>query len=390
MSSLKRALLVVATIVITLAVVWGYLQLNTTLAIVNERISNLSKAVDKLSAALKEIESSIQTVTVTRTIRGFESVTEVYEKVKDSVVMVRAYGVVWTSTGSGFVYDADGHIVTNYHVIKDARYITVTFMDGTSVDASIIGTDPYSDIAVLKVNPNEVTLKPVKMGNSTELKIGEQVVAIGSPFGLAGSVTTGIVSQKGRLLDTGWGYSIPGIIQFDAAVNPGNSGGPLLNMDGEVVGMTTAIESPTGSFVGIGYAIPSSIIQRVVPSLISKGSYSHSWMGIRAINMDRTIAEAMNVNVRTGILIIDVVRGSPADRAGLRGGDRDVNIGGTVIRIGGDIIIEINGTPVRTIDEFLSYMEEKTSPGDVVRLTIVRSSQIMYIDVVLGERPPPQ
>lgn len=386
---MKRALAVVATVAVVLVSIWGYLQLNAMLTAMDQRISAISSDFNRLSQAIKDLESKVITVTVTKTVVAPGPATEVYERVKDSVVMIRATGLGWVSMGSGFVYDTEGHIVTNNHVIEGARYISVTFLDGTSFSASVVGADPYSDIAVLKVDTKGITLKPLRLGNSTELKIGEQVVAVGSPFGLAGSVTTGVVSQKGRLLETEWGYSIPSIIQFDAAVNPGNSGGPLLNMNAEVVGITTAIQSPTGSFVGIGYAIPSSIISRVVPSLISKGSYSHSWMGIRGINMDESIAEAMGVDVKRGVLITDVVKGGPADKAGLRGGTRDVNIGGTIVRIGGDIIIEVNGIPIRSFDELLSYMEERTSPGDVIRLTVVRSSQIIYVDVILGERPPP-
>jgi len=389
MTSLKKALTVTLIIIASLLVAWFAINTASTLTSINAKISELSDNVSKLYNRLESLEESITYTTVTKTVIATSPVTEIYEQVKDSVVLIRATSYYGTSLGSGFVYDKLGHIITNNHVIEGSYSITVTFLDGTSLAASVVGTDPYSDIAVLKVRPDVVTLKPLKLGNSSELMIGEQIVAVGSPFGLAGSVTTGIVSQKGRLLETTYGYSIPGVIQFDAAVNPGNSGGPLLNMKGEVVGITTAIESPISGFVGVGYAIPSTIIARVVPALIEKGSYVHSWIGITGTNMNEEIAGAMKVNVTKGVLITDVAPGSPADRAGLRGGDRVVRIGGQTIKIGGDIIIAINGIPIKTIEEILTYLEEKTSPGDVVVFSVLRGTEILQIRVVLGERPPP-
>jgi S1-C subfamily serine protease len=389
MTSLKKALTVTLIIIASLLVAWFAINTASTLTSLNAKISELSDNVSKLYNRLESLEESITYTTVTKTVIATSPVTEIYEQVKDSVVLIRATSYYGTSLGSGFVYDKLGHIITNNHVIEGSYSITVTFLDGTSLAASVVGTDPYSDIAVLKVRPDVVTLKPLKLGNSSELMIGEQIVVVGSPFGLAGSVTTGIVSQKGRLLETTYGYSIPGVIQFDAAVNPGNSGGPLLNMKGEVVGITTAIESPISGFVGVGYAIPSTIIARVVPALIEKGSYVHSWIGITGTNMNEEIAGAMKVNVTKGVLIIDVAPGSPADRAGLRGGDRVVRIGGQTIKIGGDIIIAINGIPIKTIEEILTYLEEKTSPGDVVVFSVLRGTEILQIRVVLGERPPP-
>ncbi|MCL7387672.1 MAG: trypsin-like peptidase domain-containing protein [Thaumarchaeota archaeon] len=389
MTSLKKALTVTLIIIASLLVAWFAINTASTLTSLNAKISELSDNVSKLYNRLESLEESITYTTVTKTVIATSPVTEIYEQVKDSVVLIRARSYYGTSLGSGFVYDKLGHIITNNHVIEGSYSITVTFLDGTSLAASVVGTDPYSDIAVLKVRPDVVTLKPLKLGNSSELMIGEQIVVVGSPFGLAGSVTTGIVSQKGRLLETTYGYSIPGVIQFDAAVNPGNSGGPLLNMKGEVVGITTAIESPISGFVGVGYAIPSTIIARVVPALIEKGSYVHSWIGITGTNMNEEIAGAMKVNVTKGVLITDVAPGSPADRAGLRGGDRVVRIGGQTIKIGGDIIIAINGIPIKTIEEILTYLEEKTSPGDVVVFSVLRGTEILQIRVVLGERPPP-
>lgn len=396
MSSLKRLTAIALIIFACLLAAWFAINTTSTLTDINSKVSELSENVSRLYSAQKELlnrleslEESATYVTVTKAVIATSPVTEIYEQVKDSVVLIRATYSYGTSIGSGFVYDTLGHIVTNNHVIEGSYRITITFLDGASLTASVVGTDPYSDLAVLKVRPDVVTLKPLKLGNSSELMIGEQIVVVGNPFGLAGSVTTGIVSQKGRLLDTAYGYSIPGVIQFDAAVNPGNSGGPLLNMKGEVVGVTTAIESPISGFVGVGYAIPSTIITRVVPTLIEKGRYAHSWMGIAGVNMNEEVAAAMNVNVTKGFLITDVVPGGPADKAGLKGGDRTVRIGGQTIKIGGDVVIAINNIPIRTIEEMLTYLVEKTSPGDVVVFSVVRGAQTIQVSVVLGERPPP-
>jgi len=396
MPSLGKIVTVTLVVIASLLAAWFAINTASTLVSLNAKVSELSDNLlrlysihNEVLSRLESLEESITYTTVTRTVIATSPVTEIYEQVKDSVVLIRATSYYGTSIGSGFVYDKLGHIITNNHVVEGSYSITVTFLDGTSLTASVVGTDPYSDLAVLKVRPDVVTLKPLKLGNSSELMIGEQIVVVGSPFGLAGSVTTGIVSQKGRLLETAYGYSIPGVIQFDAAVNPGNSGGPLLNMKGEVVGVTTAIESPISGFVGVGYAIPSTIVARVVSSLIEKGSYSHSWIGIVGTNMNEEIAEAMKVNITKGVLITDVMPGSPADKAGLRGGDRIVRIGGQTIKIGGDVIIAINGIPIKTIEEILTYLEERTSPGDVVVFSVLRGTEMLQVRVVLGARPPP-
>jgi 2-alkenal reductase len=210
------------------------------------------------------------------------------------------------------------------------------------------------------------------------------VIAIGNPFGLEGTLTVGVVSQKDRLLPTGRGYSIPGVIQTDAAINPGNSGGPLLNMRGEVVGVNTAIE-PAG--VGIGYAVPSSIVARVVPKLIESGKYERGWIGIQSTTLDMDIAAAMNAPVQRGVLIVDVVPNSPAQRAGLRGGDRTVSVFNTVVKVGGDIIVAVDGRPVGSLDELLLYLEENTSPGQTVVFTVVRGRETLTVNVTLGVRP---
>ncbi|MEM4303621.1 MAG: trypsin-like peptidase domain-containing protein [Candidatus Caldarchaeum sp.] len=346
---------------------------------------------------LQQAFSSLQNPTVEKTVTLVSQVTsvvtvagnrpsyaDIYDMVKGSVVLIRVFSQAGAAVGTGFVYDTEGHIVTNNHVVAGASSIRVVFYTGEMYAASIVGTDVDSDLAVIKLENPPKNLKPLKLGNSTELRIGEEVVAIGNPFGLEGTLTTGVVSQKGRLLPTGRGYSIPGVIQTDAAINPGNSGGPLLNMRGEVVGVNTAIE-PGG--VGIGYAVPSSIVARVVPALIKDGVYRRSWLGISGTTLDMDIASAGGYNVTRGVLITQVVNNSPAQRAGLRGGDRTVVVNGVQIVVGGDVIVAVNGVPIHSIDDLLVYMEEKTSPGQTITLTIVRNNQFIDVSLSLATRP---
>jgi len=326
-----------------------------------------------------------ETVTVeTVVVEKSSNYTAIYESVKDSVVLLRVFSSLGSAVGSGFVYDTAGHIVTNNHVVQGATLIRVVFSDGSVYSGKIVGTDVDSDLAVVRIENPPPNLKPLKLGDSTKLKVGEEVVAIGNPFGLEGTLTVGVVSQKDRLLPTSRGYSIPGIIQTDAAINPGNSGGPLLNLNGEVVGVNTAIE-PSG--YGIGYAVPSAIVARVVPALIEKGRYERSWLGISGTTLDPDIAAAMNAPVSKGVLIVDVMRGSPAERAGLRGGTRQVVVNGVPVTVGGDIVTAINGTPITSIDQLILYLELNTSPGQAINLNIIRGSEKIEVDVTLAARP---
>ena len=352
----------------------------------------LQQEVDRLRQSLSVWTTTlVQTTTVTelRTIMqqlyiGGANYSAIYENVKDSVVMIRVFSSSGGSLGSGFVYDERGHVVTNQHVVRAGDVYRVVFRDGSTYAATLVGSDVDSDLAVLRIVNPPTTLKPLKLGDSKALKIGEVVIAIGNPFGLEGTLTVGVVSQKDRLLPTGRGYSIPGVIQTDAAINPGNSGGPLLNMQGEVVGVNTAIE-PAG--VGIGYAVPSSIVARVVPKLIETGKYERGWIGIQSTTLDMDVATVMNAPVQRGVLIVDVVPNSPAQRAGLRGGDRTVSVFNTVVKVGGDIIVAVNDKPIGSMDELLLYLEENTSPGQTVVFTVVRGSETLKVNVTLGVRP---
>jgi S1-C subfamily serine protease len=278
--------------------------------------------------------------------------------------------------------------VTNHHVVSGADAIEVTFLDGTTLKATLVGSDPYSDLAVIKIEARK-TLVPVVLGDSSELYVGETVLAVGNPFGLSGSMTKGIVSQLGRTLQTSGNYLIVGVIQVDAAINPGNSGGPLLNLKGEVVGVNTAIASMTGEFAGIGFAIPSNLVKKVVPAIISQGYYPHPWLGISGLDVTPAIAEAMNLPNATGFLVTEVLKGSPAAEAGLRGGTNVAVIEGVKVPIGGDVIVGVDQIRVRQLLDLLVYLEYQKNVGDQVKLRIIRDGVEEELTVRLGERPPP-
>ena len=394
--------------------------------------------------------------------------TELFSKIQDSVVQVTTTsrdiaGPISSGLGSGFVYDKDGHIITNYHVVAIASLsglysnytsssnnntdIIVTFHDGSAYNARVVASDPFSDIAVLRVeNISESKLTPLSFGNSSQVQIGEQVIAIGNPFGLSGTLTVGVISGLGRTIpslaaeevpslprdnqgeqeqqpslpripppfdrlfpdlpdlpfelpplipeqpqqqESSGAFSIPDIIQTDAAINPGNSGGPLLNMKGQVIGMNTAIFSATGVYAGVGFAIPSNTITKVVPSLIKTGSYQHPWLGLIGIDITPDIAKALGLGLEgaKGFLVIGVNEGSPADKAGIRGGDKVTNVNGREIRLGGDIVLKIDNHDVRKIEDILTYLERYKHVGDITQLTVLRNGTPQTINITLTARP---
>jgi len=319
------------------------------------------------------------------------SLIEIFEKSESGVVKVnvqRSETVEGESgLGSGFVFDKKGHIATNAHVVNDAKKIVVTFLDGRSYNAEIIGTDEYTDLAVIKVDVDLVLLHPLALGDSSNLKVGEQIAAIGNPFGLSGSMTSGIVSQLGRLLPSGSGYSIPDVIQTDAAINPGNSGGPLLNMRGEVVGINTAIQSTTGEFTGVGFAIPSKTIVKIIPTLIEKGEYKHPWIGISGRDIDPDLAKVLGLKDAVGFLVVTVVENSPASKAGLIGSEKTVEVQGINYPIGGDIILSVDGIEVRQIDDILIYLQRAKTVGDEMVLEVLRDNRTTNVTIILQERP---
>ncbi len=319
------------------------------------------------------------------------SLIEIFEKAEPGVVRVNIQKNQTENNvggvGSGFVFDKKGHIITNAHVIDDATKTIVTFLDGRSYNAEIIGIDESTDIGVIKVNADLKLLHPLSLGDSSNLKVGESITAIGNPFGLSGSMTSGIISQMGRLLPSDSGFSIPDVIQTDAAINPGNSGGPLLNMRGEVVGINTAIQSTTGEFTGVGFAIPSQTVVKIVPTLISEGEYKHPWIGISGRDIDPDTANVLGLKDSLGFLIITVVEDSPAFDAGLVGSNKTIEVEGREYPVGGDIIVSVDGIDVRKIDDILIHLQRVKTVGDEMVLEILRDNRTTNITITLQERP---
>ena len=321
---------------------------------------------------------------------------ELFEKSEEGVVKIKVVRIGSQGTvqgdiggvGSGFVYDNLGHIITNAHVVDGANKATVTFLDGSQYNAEIIGKDKFTDIAVIKVSEKPRLLHPLEIGDSSLLQVGEQVAAIGNPFGLSGSMTSGIVSQIGRLLPSqNSGFSIPDVIQTDAAINPGNSGGPLLNMRGQVIGINTAIQSITGEFSGIGFAVPSNTVSKIVPTLIKEGKYPHPWIGIVGQDIDPVLAKVLDLKQAKGFLVMTVVDGSPADKAGLKGMSQTKVIDGKEYPVDGDIIISVDGKEVRKISDILIHLQREKSVGDEMVLGILRDGDFMDLTLKLVERP---
>lgn len=310
---------------------------------------------------------------------------QIYNQMKHSVVLVETD----SGLGSGFVYDKAGRIITNYHVVEDATSIQVTFLDGNITEASIIGEDPYSDLAVISIAPI-TDLHPVVIGESLKLVVGEPVAAMGNPFGLSDTMTVGIVSALDRTLEAPGRYTIIDVIQLDAAINPGNSGGPLVNLAGQVIGINTAITSESGDFSGVGFAIASDSITREIDDLISYGSYKHPWIGISGLDIDIAIAQYIGLEKAQGVLLWEVVQGSPADIAGLQGGDTSINLSGREILVGGDIVVGVDNQTIRKINDLIVYVERNKSPGDKIDITIIRDGQEITTELTLGERPPPE
>ena len=319
------------------------------------------------------------------------SLIEIFEKSEAGVVRVNVQRGetedVTGGLGSGFVFDKKGHIISNAHVVKDANKVVVTFLDGRSYNADIIGIDEYTDIAVIKVNADLSLLHPLSIGDSSNLKVGEEIAAIGNPFGLSGSMTSGIISQLGRLLPTESNYRIPDVIQTDAAINPGNSGGPLLNMRGEIVGINTAIQSTTGSNTGVGFSIPSQTVAKIVPTLIENGEYKHPWIGISGRDIDPDMASVLNLKDAVGFLVITVVEDSPAFQAGLIGSEKTIEVDGVNYDVGGDIILAVDGKEVRKIDDILVHLQRAKSVGDEMVLEILRDGRTTNVTIILDERP---
>ncbi len=360
-----------------------------------------------LAAPMAQIDSSLN--------QDQEALAALYEAVAPSVVNIQVEGTSTAmempnipgfelppdmqqqpqqSQGSGFIYDNDGHIVTNNHVVDGADKVVVVFNNGMWADAEVVATDPQADLAVIKVTPPEgMEWRPLAVADDSTLKVGHHVIAIGNPFGLEGTMTTGIVSALGRGMPVGAmglnRYTLPDVIQTDAAINPGNSGGPLLDLNGNVVGVNFAIESPNRSNAGVGFAIPASIMNRVVPALIQDGKFAYPYLGLSGNGIGPDLADALDLEVnKLGVYVSGVVPGGPAEQAGVQGGDETVTTDtGIELTKGGDIVVAIDDEPIQTMEDLVSYLVTKTEPGQDVTLSIIRDGEEQAFTVTLGERP---
>jgi len=331
-----------------------------------------------------------------------QDIIQAYESVGMGVVNItnRSYGydffmrpVPQEGSGSGFVYDEQGHIITNYHVIEDASELLVTLPDETTLVAEVVGADAANDLAVLKVDAPPELLHPIPLGQSDNLRVGQFVIAIGNPFGFERTLTVGVVSALGRVIESPDDRFIGEIIQTDAAINPGNSGGPLLDLSGRIVGVNTAIFSPSQASAGIGFAVPVDTVRRVVPELIARGYFPHPWLGLSYVwNLSANRAQilrefGMDVPVEEGLLVLEIASESPADIAGLRAGQEQVRLGRTILLIGGDILTAIDGEPIATARDLIRFLDTRTAVGQTIQITVWRDGQEMRIPVTLVEQP---
>jgi len=358
---------------------------------------------DALQTTTEVRSETAATIAVDDAVNALQSqIIEVYQVTAPAVVNITNRGSVYDrfmgavpqeGTGSGFVYDTEGHIVTNYHVVENAQQLLVTLADGQTYEAQIVGTDPINDLAVISVDGAKSLPEPLVVGDSDSLQVGQFVLAIGNPFGLEQTLTTGVVSALGRVIQSPEDNRFIGeAIQTDAAINPGNSGGPLLDLSGQVIGVNSQIISPSGASSGIGFAVSASTVRRVVPQLISNGKYSHPWLGVQLLSLTTANVNALKeagvgVPVDSGVLVLEAVSGGPADKAGIRGGSREVRIGNYQVPVDGDIIVAINGQALASSQDLTVYLETETTVGDTVELSIVRNGEEQVVQVVLGEQP---
>ena len=361
----------IAAVLLLVAVGGGLLGSAVTMYSMNGKISGLESQVEG-------IQNQQQNIYVNDSGVAYESI---FNRTGDSVVYINTE----SSQGSGFVYSENGYIVTNQHVVEDQSQIEVSFTDGETLTGEIVGSDPYTDLAVLKVDRSG--LKPLDISDSEKVSVGQTAIAIGNPFGLESSLTHGIISQTGRSIRVEGGFSIRNVIQTDASINPGNSGGPLLNRNGEVVGVNTAIETQSGGFQGVGFAIPSNTVERVIPTIIEEGEYEHPWIGVRGRDLTQSMAEKMSLDNSTGFLVLEVVDDSPADEAGLQPSTETVEIEGNEMLVGGDVIVGIDGRDVRGIEDVLEHLALRTNVGDEITLEVIREGERREVDLTLQSRP---
>jgi S1-C subfamily serine protease len=390
-------LFALAGIALTLLVTWatGILRMP-----VWEELDDSSEAKVVIEEILESPSESVpltgQSVQFTGTISSDEANNiQIYEKLNEAVVNVTSVSFEYNwflepipreGTGSGSVIDQKGYVLTNYHVIKNANELSVTLADGSNYRGDIIGVDPENDLAVIKFDPQGRRLATISFGSSANLRVGQKVLAIGNPFALDRTLTTGIVSGLGRPVRTDTGLLIKEMIQTDASINPGNSGGPLLNSKGEMIGINTMIYSPSGGSVGIGFAVPVDTAKRVVPDLLRYGKVQRGWIDIVPVQLFPALVRYADLNVSEGILVSEVEPGSNAETAGLKGGQQAVRYGRSIINLGGDIIVEVDGTPIATLMDLLGALEDN-KPGETVEVKIVRGRREQTLYVKLSTRP---
>lgn len=390
---MKKQLLAIATLLMIVSTLTGCTLLQSSTS--STTAPNQSNATTTTTRTTAESSSS----SVLTSVSGLETTLEsIYAQVSPSVVLINdnipatATSFGGAALGSGFVWDTQGDIVTNNHVIDGATDITVTFSDGTLVNATVVAADADSDLAVIKVNPKGLQLQPVTLDKNT-VQVGQLAIAIGNPYGEQNTLTVGFVSAVGRLIPSienavGPTFNIPDIIQTDAAINPGNSGGVLLDDTGAVMGITQSIETSSGSSSGVGFAIPESIIEQVIPALINTGVYHHPYLGITISSLDPTIATAMNLQSgQRGALVVAVTSGAPADKAGIKGGNTTITDNNAQVTIGGDVIIAFNGQTVKSSDDVITDLADEGVVGQPVTLTIIRGGKQMNITVTPANRP---
>ena len=412
--NVKKSILFTSTLtLISLIFVISYLGLNQTSNIslvLGQQISSPSLINSSTSSSLPQQQQNLaiqnQQQQALLPQNNQLTLTSIFKKAQDSVVQITSIvpnpntNIIINGNpiqsqserlGSGFVYDKQGHIITNSHVVEGVKTVDITFVDGNTYAAKVVGLDRDNDIAVLQITDNfsQENVVPLPMGNSSNLQVGQQIIAIGNPYGLADTMTTGIISQTGRLLsDPNNQYSIPNTIQIDAPINPGNSGGPLMDMQGQVVGINTAIFSDNGAFSGIGFAIPSNTIVKEVPELIKTGTYNHPWLGIAGSSLTPQIDQAMGLSKNfKGVLVSTAISGGPAAKAGLQGSSIQEDANGNQVLVGGDIITSIDGQPIKRMDDLISYIDGQKKVGDKVNLTVYRDGNTVNLTATLTKRP---
>ncbi len=413
---MRKRYLVLVTVLLVAVLMLGACSALSAAQSAAPALSSAGQALTPTAIAPSTPAPGVSAVPSVGSVQDMQSLLEqIYTNVNPSVVLIEVSGSTTNvpsnsnpfgipqgrqftqGLGSGFVWDTNGDIVTNNHVVDGASTITVTFADGTIVTGQVVGPDPYSDLAVVKVSAPAAELHPVQVADSTQVKVGQLAVAIGNPFGEQNTMTSGIISALGRALPATGGnpqggtYQIPDVIQTDAPINPGNSGGVLLNAQGQVIGVTAAIESGTQSSAGIGFAIPSAIVQKVIPALIQSGHYDHPYLGVSGTDLTPDLAKAMNLAAtQRGALVETVTPGGPADKAGLKGSTQSTTIQGQSANVGGDVVTAFNGQQVKTFDDLVAALEHTGQIGQNATLTILRNGQPQTITVTVGARPASQ